>query len=116
MKIIIGADHRGVAYLEKIDEYIKSLGHETELVQSNDKADDYPDIMRKVVSAYKKGKGDKIIAICGSGVGANITLNKFDGIYCSLARTSADIYFARRHEDVNALALGSYMRDDYYAI
>ena len=72
--------------------------------------------MRKVVSEYNKGKGDRIIAICGSGVGADITLNKFDGVYSALARSAADIYFARRHEDVNALALGSYMRDDYYTI
>lgn len=116
MKIIIGADHRGAAYLEKVDEYVKSLGHKTLLVKSEEKADDYPDIMRKIVSEYNKGKADRIIAICGSGVGADITLNKFDGIYSALARTSADIYFARRHEDVNALALGSYMRDDYYTI
>lgn len=115
-KIILGADHRGVAYLDKLKEYIESLGHEVLVVKSEDKADDYPDIVREIVSEYKKGKADKIIVMCGSGVGADIALNKFDGIYSCLARSAADIYFARRHENVNALALGSGIRDDFYSI
>ena len=48
----------------------------------------------------------KIIAVCGSGVGMSIGLNKHKGIFCALGYSKEEVTLARQHNHINALALG----------
>ena len=55
---------------------------------------------------YNDYKDAKLIAVCGSGVGMNIALNKQKGIFCVLGHSSKEVKKAREHNNVNAIAFG----------
>jgi ribose 5-phosphate isomerase B len=110
MTIYIGADHRGFALKETLKDTLKQEGYElidlgnTEI----DEHDDYPDfaaaVARKVSGAGGEARG---IVVCGSGVGADITANKFAGVRSALSMAVDHIRAARNDDDVNVLSLAS---------
>ena len=73
---------------------------------------DFPDY------AYKLGKGvlnkevDLGIAICGTGIGMSITLNKMKGVYCAKVSNISEATLCKSHNDANAIALSEDMNDD----
>ena len=105
MKISIGSDHAGV----KLKQYIidaYSDKHEFLNVGTNtEDSVDYPDFAHKAVAAYQAGNCDKIILICGSGNGIQMSANKHKDIRCALCWNSEIAELARQHNNANALAL-----------
>ena len=84
MKIGITNDHRGVITKEYLTSYLIGMGHDVVNYGTNtEDSVDFPDY------AYKLGKGvlnnevDLGIAICGTGIGMSIALNKMKGITCA---------------------------------
>ena len=106
--IILGCDHAGFKLKEKIKNYIQKI--ETDIVDVgafNEYAQDdfskYALLMAKIFEDYKDAK---LIAVCGSGVGMNIAMNKQKGIFCVLGHSVKEIKKAREHNNVNAIAFG----------
>jgi ribose 5-phosphate isomerase B len=66
---------------------------------------DYPDVAHPLAEAVVTGKVNWGIAICGSGNGINMTLNKHAGIRSALCWNSELASLARKHNDANILAL-----------
>jgi len=67
---------------------------------------DFPDFALKVADAVQKGKADRGIVLCGSGVGVCIAANKVTGVYASVCH---DVYSAHQgveHDGMNVLCLG----------
>ena len=54
---------------------------------------------------------DKLILICGSGIGMSIVANKVDGVRCALVSNADAASLTRRHNDSNVLALGAKYTD-----
>ena len=110
MIIYFGADHRGFALKERLENYVKDLGYEA-LDYGDDKYnenDDYPDFARAVgEKVSQNAAGSKGILVCGSGVGMDIVANKFAGVRAGLAISSDQIYDARRDDDINVLCLAA---------
>ena len=79
--------------------------------------DDYPDyaaaVAEKVAAAPLAARG---IVICGSGFGADIVANKFDGVRAALAMSPDHMYQGRHDDDVNVLALAADFVDDATAV
>lgn len=72
-----------------------------------DEGDDfssYIGVLKKTFDPTKKK--DRIIALCGSGVGMCIGLNKIKGVRCVVGHSEEEVNLARAHNDVNALSLG----------
>ena len=59
-----------------------------------------------MAKSFKDYPDSPIIAVCGSGVGMNIGLNKQKGIFCCLGHSVEEVAKAREHNNINALALG----------
>ena len=66
---------------------------------------DYPDFAHPLAFAIESGECYPGIAVCGSGNGINITLNKHQGIRAALCWTAEIAHLARQHNDANVLVM-----------
>ncbi len=108
MKISIASDHAGFELKKKISEFLASKGHTViDLGTDNStKSVDYPDFAQKAAKSILNKDAQKAVLICGSGVGASVAANKFNGIRAAICH---DTYSARQgveHDDMNILCLG----------
>ena len=102
----LASDHAGFPLKEHIKTYLDEHGlaykdfgtHSTESC-------DYPDYAHPLARAVQNGEVSRGIAVCGSGEGISITLNKHRGIRAALCWTPEIAGLSRRHNDANILAL-----------
>ena len=66
---------------------------------------DYPDFAHPLAEAVEAGECYPGIAICGSGNGINMTLNKHQGIRAALCWRADIAELARQHNDANVLVM-----------
>lgn len=106
MKIGITNDHRGVVTKEYLVSYLTAMGYEVINYGTNTTdAVDFPDY------AYKLGKGimnkevDLGIAVCGTGIGMSIALNKMKGIMCAKVSNESEAILSKAHNNANVLAI-----------
>lgn len=66
---------------------------------------DYPDFAHPCAAAVEGGKCYPGIAMCGSGNGIAMTLNKHQGVRAALCWTVELARLARQHNDANVLVL-----------
>jgi RpiB/LacA/LacB family sugar-phosphate isomerase len=113
MKIAIGSDHRGFALKAHLVPMLERAGHEImDVGCRNAEACDYPDFGIAVGEAVASGAVDRGIAVCGSGIGMSIVVNKVRGIRAALCRTVDDARMTRRHNDSNVLVLSERALED----
>jgi ribose 5-phosphate isomerase B len=107
MKIAIGTDHAGYGIKQAIIEAVEEAGHEAiDLGVDEPTRVDYPDYGQMVGEAILAGNADRGIAICGSGVGMCITVNKMRGIYGCLCHDTYSAHQGVEHDGMNVLCLG----------
>jgi len=106
MRVALGCDHAGFIIKDAVVKAIKDSGHELiDFGTMNTEKVDYPDYAEKVGRAIINEQADRGIAICGSGVGVCITVNKMKGIYGGLI---GDVYSAHQgveHDAMNVMCL-----------
>ena len=106
MKIGICSDHAGVEYKAKLIKYLQGRGIEvvnfgTDTTESMD----YTDVAHPLAEAVEGGKVDLGIALCGTGNGMAITLNKHQGIRAGLAWGTAIGKLIKQHNNANVLVM-----------
>jgi len=119
MLIYIGADHRGFQLKEAIKKTLKDGGYESVDVgnEAYQEDDDYPDFAAAVAKAISQEPFTRRgILLCGSGVGMDITANKFKGVRASLVSNSDQAYLARHDNDANVLCLAADFLDEDNAV
>ena len=108
MKIAVGSDHGGFPLKETVIKTVQDAGHEViDLGVHAETRVDFPDYAVLIGRAIQNGEADRGIAICGSGVGMCIAVNKMRGVYGSVCH---DTYLAHQgveHDDMNVLCLGA---------
>jgi ribose 5-phosphate isomerase B len=108
MKIAIGADHAGFALKEELRQKLAAAGHElTDFGTSSPESCDYPDFARPVAEEVAKGKADRGILVCSTGIGMAIAANKVDGVRAAPAMNEDEVRLTREHNDANVLTLGA---------
>mgnify|MGYP001560086476 CR=1 FL=1 len=110
MVIYLGADHRGFNLKGAIKDFLQGRGYEVIDFGNNsyDEKDDYTDFAVKVAEKVSlNSETSRGILICGSGVGVDVTANKFKNVRSALGITSDQIYDARHDDDVNILSLAA---------
>lgn len=108
MKIGVASDHAGVKLKKFVINYIKKAKHNPVNLGTNGiKAVDYPDYAKKAALAIKNKKADRAVIICGSGVGACITANKFKGIRAAVCHDTYSAAQGVEHDDMNVICLGA---------
>lgn len=106
MKIGIASDHAGYELKEILKEELTRLGYQTEDFGTNSPASmDYPDVAHPLAKAVENGDLPLGIAICGSGNGISMTVNKYPGIRAALCWNEELAKLARNHNNANILSL-----------
>ena len=105
-KIAICSDHAGFELKGKIEEWLAGKGLAFEDFGTfSEESCDYPDFAHPCAEAGERGRCHPGIAMCGSGNGINMTLNKHQGIRAALCWTPELASLARRHNNANVLVL-----------
>lgn len=105
-KVAMCSDHAGYELKSIIEGYLESQNVEFEDFGTNS-ADscDYPDFAHPCADAVESGVCYPGIAMCGSGNGISMTLNKHQGVRAALCWTVELAKLARQHNDANVLVL-----------
>ncbi len=107
MKVAVAFDHRGVHLREAVLEAL--AGHE--VVDFGTHTDevriDYPDKAREVGEAIQRGRAQRAVLVCGSGVGAAVAACKLTGIRAAICHDTYSAHQGVEHDDMNVLCLGS---------
>ena len=114
MKISLGADHAGFALKEHLRETLTKAGHEV-LDEGTFGAEsvDYPDFAHR--AAEGKDMWERLVLVCGSGIGMSITANRHANIRCALVTSPEHARLARQHNDANTIAFGQRLTDPLQA-
>ncbi|HTS75652.1 MAG TPA: ribose 5-phosphate isomerase B [Bryobacteraceae bacterium] len=109
MRIALGSDHAGFELKREMMDFVRSLGHETIDVGAfeYDAGDDYPDFAAALGEAVHRGKADRGVLICGSGVGASVAANKIRGVRAGLCHDCYSAHQGVEHDEMNVLVMGS---------
>ena len=107
MKTIgIASDHAGYEMKEFLVGYLDSKGYEVhDFGCQSPESVDYADYAHPLALAVESGGCYPGIAICGSGNGINMTLNKHQGIRAALCWNAEIAHLARQHNDANILVM-----------
>lgn len=107
-KIIIASDHGGFELKEKIIAYLNENNYEVEDLGTNSKEScDYPVFAKKLCKELLENNIKKGILVCGTGLGMQITANKFKGIRAVCVSDTYSAKMSREHNDSNVLCLGA---------
>lgn len=100
------SDHAGYELKAIIEGYLESnnIAFEDFGTFSSDSCD-YPDFAHPCAEAVEAGKVYPAIAMCGSGNGIGMTLNKHQGVRAALCWEPELARLARAHNDANVLVL-----------
>ncbi len=113
MKVGIANDHRGVYLKRIILEYLEHCGYEViDYGTDTDESVDFPEYAFKLADGLVKKRIQYGIAICGTGIGMSIALNKVKGVYCAKVSNINEAVLARQHNDANVVALSADIDDD----
>ena len=106
MKIGICSDHAGVEYKAKLIKYLQRRGIEVvNFGTDSTEGMDYTDVAHPLASAVESGSVDLGIALCGTGNGMAITLNKHQGVRAGLAWGTAIGKLVKQHNNANVLVM-----------
>ena len=107
-RIAIVSDHAAFAMKAELAEHLRGLGHDVlDLGTTSADSVDYPDYGYRMAQAIASGEAQRGIALCGSGVGISIAVNRNPACRCGLASEPLTARLAREHNDANVLALGA---------
>lgn len=109
MKIAITSDHRGYTLKEELKKELSEKYEIIDLGTNSTESVDYPKYGIKLGETVLKNKDTIGIAICGTGIGMSIILNKINGIMCAKVATKEEATLAKEHNNANVIALSSHL-------
>ena len=107
MRIALAADHAGYLLKDELVRWLSEQGHDvTDLGTNGPESVDYPEYGRKLARAVASGEAERGIAVCGSGIGISIAVNREPKCRCARIDDPLSAQLAREHNDANVLAMG----------
>ena len=108
MRIAIASDHAALALKSALVEYLLSAGHDVrDLGPYDESSVDYPDYGYKLAAALADGTAERGVALCGSGIGISIAVNRNPAARAALVSEPLSARLAREHNDANVVAMGA---------
>lgn len=102
----LASDHAGFALKQFVKEYLDEKGLEyKDYGTYSEESCDYPDFGHALARGIENGEVFPGIAICGSGEGIAMTLNKHQSIRAGLAWIPEIAHLVRQHNDANVLVM-----------
>jgi ribose 5-phosphate isomerase B len=106
--IAIASDHAAVELKAQLVEHLLGRGFEvTDLGPASCDSVDYPDFGYKLADALASGEAAFGVALCGSGIGISISVNRHPACRCALVSDGLSARLAREHNDANVIAMGA---------
>ncbi len=106
--IAIASDHAAFDMKANLVQWLREEGHEVlDLGPESASSVDYPDYGYKLADAVAQGEAAKGIALCGSGIGISIAVNRHPAARCALVSEMLSARLAREHNDANVIAMGA---------
>jgi ribose 5-phosphate isomerase B len=108
MRIAIASDHAAFALKAVLAGWLREQGHEVADL-GPDTADrvDYPDFGYRLAAAVADGSAERGVALCGSGIGISIAVNRNPACRCALVDNPYAARLSREHNDANVIAMGA---------
>jgi ribose 5-phosphate isomerase B len=108
LSIAVASDHAGFELKEVLADWLRTQGHAVDDLGPFDTSSvDYPDYGYRLAAAVADGTARFGVAICGSGLGISIAVNRHPGARCARVSESLSARLAREHNDANVIALGA---------
>jgi ribose 5-phosphate isomerase B len=108
MRIALAADHAGFPLKQELVDWLRAEGHEVvDLGTGSGESVDYPEYGARLARAIAAGEAERGVAVCGSGIGISIAVNRNPACRCARVDDPLSAALAREHNDANAIALGA---------
>jgi ribose 5-phosphate isomerase B len=108
MRIAIASDHAAWELKAVLAEWLRDAGHSVEDLGTNGPDSvDYPDYGYRLAAAVAEGRAERGVALCGSGIGISISVNRNPACRCALVSEPLSAKLAREHNDANVIAMGA---------
>ena len=109
MRISITADHNGVAFKNRLIDWLREQGHDVDDRAGHVTSEvvDYPPLCEDVCRQVVEGNADFAVVVGGSGSGEAIACNKIRGIRAALVLDLWIAEIARANNDANVLVTGA---------
>ena len=105
MKIALASDHKGYRLKSELIEYLKETNNIIDLGTNNEESVDFPKYGILLGEKIKNNEAELGIAICGTGIGISIAVNKVKDVMCAKISTKEEARLAKEHNRANVLAL-----------
>ena len=106
-RIAIASDHAAFELKTALADHLRAAGHEViDLGAPSSDSVDYPLYGYKLADAVASGAVDTGVALCGSGIGISIAVNRNPACRCALVSEPLSAALARQHNDANVIAMG----------
>ena len=117
MRIAIASDHAAIALKAVLVGWLRDAGHEVDDLGPYDTASvDYPDYGYKLANVVASGAAERGVALCGSGIGISIAVNRNPAVRCALVSEPLSAALAREHNDATVIAMGARLTGEGMAI
>ena len=108
MRLAIASDHAATDLKAELRDWLIEEGHEVaDLGPDEGESVDYPDYGYKLAAVVADGTAERGIALCGSGIGISIAVNRNPAVRCALVSEPLSAALSREHNDANCIALGA---------
>lgn len=108
MRIAIASDHAAYELKAVLAAWLRGEGHDVaDLGTNGPDSVDYPDYGYKLASVVADGTAMRGIALCGSGIGISMAVNRNPQLRCALVSEQLSARLAREHNDANVIAMGA---------
>lgn len=107
-RIAIASDHAAFVMKTEVADWLRAEGHEVlDLGTNSPDSVDYPDYGYALAAAIADGRADFGVALCGSGIGISIAVNRNPAARCARVSEPLSASLARQHNDANVVAMGA---------
>jgi ribose 5-phosphate isomerase B len=107
MRIALASDHAGFALKDELAAWLRDSGHVViDLGTHSSESVDYPEYGARLARAVASGEAERGVAVCGSGIGISIAVNRNPDCRCARVDDPLSARLAREHNDANVIALG----------
>lgn len=108
MRIAIASDHAAYELKALLADWLRGEGHMVEDLGTNGPDSvDYPDFGYALSEAIADGRAERGVALCGSGIGISISVNRNPAARCALVSEPLSAKLSREHNDANVIAMGA---------
>lgn len=108
MNISIASDHAGFAMKQSLAHWLAEQGHQVvDCGPADDKRVDYPDFAVKACELLRDGRAERVVLVCGSGIGMAMSANRVAGCRAAVLHSEWEGEMSRRHNDANVACFGA---------